>query len=347
TARSRLRPGGLFCLWFHAYEQNDEMLALVLRTLHSVFPHAVLFRDFAYMDLMVVAAAEPIEVDFAAMEDRFETPGVRDDLARIGVSNLASWLVHHAVGPADFGKMYGPGRLNTVARESLEYVGPRSLFAGAQALSILEHLPYYRAAEGPAGTLLEGYARYRAGQGDPLRRDELLAVADTAERADPEAVTMGHRVAGWMQARAGEAPGGSGSRVARGAPLAPGDLGYHEALLAAERSLAAGRPEEADERLRRALAQAAVAIGPVAEVGGALQEKGAHAERIDLLLLAFERALEATPPYERTAMLLAETLAGDPETKRRARKAFEGTSGSARGGDAPKGFRARIADRLS
>ena len=318
----------------------------MLRTLHSVFPHAILFRDFVYMDLMVVASAEAMEVDFAAMEDRFETRGVRDDLARIGVSNLASWLVHHAVGPADFGKMYGPGRLNTIAGESLEYVGPRSLFAGTQALSILEHLPYYRGPERPAGTLLEGYARYRASQGDPLRRDELRAVADTAERADPDAVTMGHRVARWMRARAGEVPGGTASRVARGAPLAPGHLGYHEALLAAERSLAAGRPEEASDRLRRALAQGAVPIGPVVEVGWALQEKGAHAERVDLLLLAFERALEATPPYERTAALLADTLAGDPETKPRAREAFQEVFGSARGGDPPDGFRARIADLL-
>ena len=47
------------------------------------------------------------------------------------------------------------------------------------------------------------------------------------------------------------------------------------------------------------------------EVRSLLQESGAHAETAHLLLV-----FEDTPPYERTAALLADTLAGHPENRR-------------------------------
>ena len=39
AARERLAPGGVYAQWFHSYESDDEVVALVLRTYASVFPN--------------------------------------------------------------------------------------------------------------------------------------------------------------------------------------------------------------------------------------------------------------------------------------------------------------------
>ena len=41
---TRLSPDGVFTFWFHTYEQSDDNVAMIVRTLDAVFPHAVVVR---------------------------------------------------------------------------------------------------------------------------------------------------------------------------------------------------------------------------------------------------------------------------------------------------------------
>ena len=87
------------------------------------------------------------------MEDRFDRPEIRNDLARIAAANLASWLVHHAISPLRFRELVGTGPLNTVDHERLEYAAPRSFFGGLQSTFLLDSIPFYR-IDAPVGESL-------------------------------------------------------------------------------------------------------------------------------------------------------------------------------------------------
>ena len=134
TVRRQLNPGGVFTLWFHTYEQSDEGTRLLVRTLGSVFPHVTLFGDDDMGNLVAVASMERIEPDFEAMERRFEEPAIREDLARLGISNLLTFLSHHRISQDTFSEMIDPGEFNRIGHERPRVLGTSELLFAGQLL---------------------------------------------------------------------------------------------------------------------------------------------------------------------------------------------------------------------
>jgi spermidine synthase len=183
-ARARLAPGGVFTFWFHTYAQTDDTTALLLRTLGAVFPAAELFTDDAGSDVVAVASAEPLPVDFAVIERRFGVPGVRQDLARLRLPEgepLAAFLTRHRLSQRGATSLAGPGPLNLVAREQLQYRGPRALFAGRDSFFVERRDPLLKPGLDPSATLFARYLHHRAVEGRPVRPEDLEAVAEHVE----------------------------------------------------------------------------------------------------------------------------------------------------------------------
>jgi len=169
----KLNPGGLAVVWFHTYSQSDEGVQLVMRTIGSVFPYTIMGRSPNYSDVILIASNNPIEPDFEAMEDRFDRPAIRNDLARVGISNLASLLVHFALTQEQFQEAVPRGPLNTISHQRLEYSAPRSHFK-QEASSFLRHIdPLINGGTQLNSTLLGRYLLYRTATSEPVRSEEL------------------------------------------------------------------------------------------------------------------------------------------------------------------------------
>jgi spermidine synthase len=216
--RAKLEPGGVAVVWFHQYEQSADGVMLVLRTLGSVFPEIVLFRATGFADLIAVASLEPIELDPAAMELRFDEAPVRNDLARIGISNVASLLAQHAVSNERLRRGLTPGPLNTVNHNRLEYMSPRSFFWDERATFLQQHDPLYRGEAPGTDAFLDRYVEYRVSEGEPVRAEEL------AYRLRHEPRPLARALA--ERTRASTRPP---SRPSRGQVLDPSQMGLFEA----------------------------------------------------------------------------------------------------------------------
>ncbi len=158
----KLNTGGVFTLWFHQYEQSDEAIALILRSLGHVFPHVVLFESSGYGDVIAVASAQRIEPDFAAMEDRFDAPPIRNDLARIDMGNLLTLLSHHAVSQAGFATLSRSGPLNRATHQRLEYLAPRGFFRSEDSSFVQTLDPRQKNPTAANDLWMDAYLRYRA-----------------------------------------------------------------------------------------------------------------------------------------------------------------------------------------
>jgi len=169
---SKLNPGGLALIWFHTYEQSDEGVNLVMRTIESVFPHAIVGRSPNYANIIVIASNDPIKPDFEAMEDRFDQPSVRNDLARMGVPNLASLLFLYTLESEGLHNVLPEGPLNTIVHQRLEYSAPVSHFYGESSSFLKRVDPLIHGSPSDL-KILNDYIRYRASAGEPVRRDEL------------------------------------------------------------------------------------------------------------------------------------------------------------------------------
>ena len=180
SVRNKLNNRGLFTLWFHTYEQSDNSVQLVLRTLASVFPHAMIFADNDLGNLFVVASQSPLQADFAKMTQRFNIPAVKQDLSRIGMSSLASLFSHHRISQENFTALQSNGPVNTLTHQQLEYAAPRSFFEDHNSFFLEEYDGLIQVSDSATGLLLDGYIAYRQSINTPMTRQEFLQAADYA-----------------------------------------------------------------------------------------------------------------------------------------------------------------------
>ena len=75
-ARSRLRPGGVFCQWVQLYSLPPSALRGLVRTFAEVFGRAWLFETIPGADALLVAAPGPLPAELP-LEPRLDPDGVR------------------------------------------------------------------------------------------------------------------------------------------------------------------------------------------------------------------------------------------------------------------------------
>ena len=177
TVRDSLRPNGVFTFWFHTYLQEAETIQLVLRTLASVFPHAMIFSDNDSGNLIVLGSMKKLKADFANMEARFQTAEVQADLRQIGTPSLLALLTHHRFSEKRFSTLTGSGPLNTAMHQRLEYAAIRAFFAGAQSYFIEKQDPLVRSFRPPVDILLDHYLDWRKRDKRPVMPEELMTAA--------------------------------------------------------------------------------------------------------------------------------------------------------------------------
>jgi predicted membrane-bound spermidine synthase len=131
-ASSRLKPGGVMAQWFHVYEMNNGIVELVLRTFDSVFPFVEIW-DTSTGDIVMLGSMQPWPSNAEVFKQSFVLPGVRSDLARIGIlSPEALWARQLASQRTAFA-IVGDGTIQSDLFPVLEYSAPRAFYIGNSA----------------------------------------------------------------------------------------------------------------------------------------------------------------------------------------------------------------------
>jgi spermidine synthase len=141
-ARAHLKPGGVFVQWIHIYQSDWATFATIGRTIHSVFPNAILVRLNAgdllflcfeskegFLDLDTASRNLPYLARSANV--RMKSPEI---LARLVVGD-------------DLERLFGAGPLNTDAHPVLEYLSPLRLYR--EGSGNIEEMLSARATYGP------------------------------------------------------------------------------------------------------------------------------------------------------------------------------------------------------
>ncbi|MBI4703465.1 MAG: tetratricopeptide repeat protein [Deltaproteobacteria bacterium] len=324
--RQRLEPGGVAAIRLAGFAQSDLSLGLLLRTLRSALPHVEIFGRHLAGELLLVAAAEPVTVDFAAMERRFGRPGVRRDLGRVGVYNLASLLAHHLVPAARVAALGGEGPVERDGRGSLERRAQLDFFRAGSA-GLLRDSPAKGKADVLSGALLDRYAAFLERSGRPLTRLDYANVVQHLARS----LSAGAPAIAAIDARVRSASelsfGGATSAIYeleyqraieqhRGGSPAAAIPAYEAALriAPAEReartNLAialreAGRPDVARTELERLVHDEPQYVEPLVELGLLYQQAGALGRAAEL----YRRALGLRPHAQAATNLAAIAVA--------------------------------------
>jgi len=123
-ARSRLAPGGLFCLWMHYYGARLADLRTVVRTVASVFPELTVWINRVGNDIFVIAGEEAQTGRWERWKRALASAATGIDLYRIGITSPVELANLFQFGSRDARAFAGNGPPCTDDRPLLEFTTP-------------------------------------------------------------------------------------------------------------------------------------------------------------------------------------------------------------------------------
>ena len=136
AARDRLTTQGVFCQWAHTYEMSEDDFRSIVATFVTVFPEASLWLVGEGDVLLVGSRGGSLDSRLEAIAQRWQRPGVAEDLARVFVREPASlFALYVADGPALASFSRG-APIQTDDRTRLEFSAPRGLYAPRTAVVV-------------------------------------------------------------------------------------------------------------------------------------------------------------------------------------------------------------------
>jgi len=134
--KQRLAEGGIACAWIPIKAIYEEELRILMRTFHSVFPHATLwFMDHAETSFgILIGTPEPVRFSVKRFKEAYAVPEVRRDLMRVGVEDLHQIMNFMYLDHEGYRAYVGAGPLHTDNRPTLEFSSPVSFYAGGVSL---------------------------------------------------------------------------------------------------------------------------------------------------------------------------------------------------------------------
>jgi spermidine synthase len=126
--RARLNPGGMLVQWIQAYALFPEDVRMVLATVVPHFPQVSLWRG-EEQDLLLLAQAEPRQLDLERLRKLWSVPVIRRDLETLRMRRPEALAAFHLLDDADVRRMVAGSPRNTDDHTQLEYRAPRALLA--------------------------------------------------------------------------------------------------------------------------------------------------------------------------------------------------------------------------
>jgi spermidine synthase len=244
AARDRLRPGGVYCQWFHVYENDTAVVELVLRTYASVFDHVAVWYALG-PDLLLLGFDDPRHaLDVERLRARASRPDFDAALRRAGIASLPALLAHELLPLGVVNAAGLPGDLQTLLHPVLSLRAARAFFVGRPAALP----PTVRLAPARRGAEHALLRRFVDAQGAPLSDAQHAELAaETCEGVPPACAT---RLAWWAHQHPDSARRDEMLRHLRARPglearLAPARLRELEALFDSDGRRGSTTPEEA------------------------------------------------------------------------------------------------------
>lgn len=132
AARARLRPGGAFGAWFHAYSTSAEVVGSIVATFHDVFPRATLVEITPGQDYLLVGLRDGA-LDLDNVLRRVDDPTVTRMLAGANITDHASLMARFVAGARGVEAIGRGSPVLRAADLTLEFRAPSLLYRDATA----------------------------------------------------------------------------------------------------------------------------------------------------------------------------------------------------------------------
>ena len=126
--RERLAPGGMAVQWLPFHLLSDAEVKMTARTFQEVFPHTTMWLSPLRHHGLLVGTLEKLTVDYQALAEKLERPGVAAELEPMGVTDPLDVLAWFVMGEERLAAYVEGARLNTDDHPILEFTPAWSYF---------------------------------------------------------------------------------------------------------------------------------------------------------------------------------------------------------------------------
>ncbi|HKB52995.1 MAG TPA: fused MFS/spermidine synthase, partial [Ramlibacter sp.] len=117
----RLSDDGLAVQWLPFHLLSQAEVRMTARTFMAAFPHTTLWLSPLRYHGLLVGSRRPLAIDVPALRRKLERPGVRQELARVGVHGPVDFLAEFVMGEDALRRYVDGGPLNTDDHPYLEF----------------------------------------------------------------------------------------------------------------------------------------------------------------------------------------------------------------------------------
>ena len=171
AARDHLTPDGVFAQWFHTYEADDEIVALVLRTYASVFDRVAVWYAMGPDLILLGFNDEAPRVSLDEFEARVMRPDFAAGLERARIGSLTELLAHEIAPEGVTHAADLQGDVHTLLHPLLSSRAARAFFIGG-AGDVPRMSTHAAIDAGEQNSLM---AALRARRGGALSEDDYVA----------------------------------------------------------------------------------------------------------------------------------------------------------------------------
>ena len=111
TCQDHLAANGVMVQWLPIHGLSDPEYRMIVRTFHTVFPHASIWLTTEYT--ILVATAKPMEIDFSRVRTELERPEIEATLQSANLSNPYAFIGCLVMAEEAVERYVGPGPINT------------------------------------------------------------------------------------------------------------------------------------------------------------------------------------------------------------------------------------------
>jgi len=162
AARARLRPGGVYCQWFHTYAMNASTIALVFNTFRQAFPRSSVWFSVGNDIILIGFEDDDGEDELERLVERWSSDNIGPHFERLGIDSIPGLLAHEILPVGVITAAELPDAVHTLLHPILSYKAARAFFHDGDA-RFPSTLTRDAATMGARNSLLR---RYRAGLSD-------------------------------------------------------------------------------------------------------------------------------------------------------------------------------------
>ncbi len=142
-ANSRLKPGGIMCIWMHT-NMSPESFKSISRAFLSVFPQVTMWESIVGDDYLLIGSQQPYSLPYESVKRLLEDPVQGRELKRLGIASVRDLMGLLIMNQDELKKFSHGAPVHTDDNSLLEFGAPEYIYKDERQVIVRQITPHFQ-----------------------------------------------------------------------------------------------------------------------------------------------------------------------------------------------------------